>query len=112
MNKLMGTYVEAQHIGHPVTVNEGEFIEFARDTIEKTFGSNHCIPLKNTTNGAEDFSYLLEKCQGAMFFLGVKPSDPELAAPCHSNRMILKEEGMAYGVAAHASIAMGWVNLS
>ena len=98
-------------IGYPVTVNEGEFVEFARNTIEKTFGSNHYTPLKTPMNGAEDFSYLLEKFRGAMFFLGVKPNDPDLAVPCHSNRMILNEEGMAYGVAAHASIAMDWLSL-
>ncbi|MGB1686350.1 MAG: M20 metallopeptidase family protein [Pseudomonadales bacterium] len=97
-------------LGYPVTVNEAEFVDFASQTIRQTFGENHYMALKNPMNGAEDFSYLLEKWPGAMFFLGVKPDDPELAAPCHSNRMILNEEGMAYGVAAHAAIAASWLN--
>ena len=97
-------------LGYPVTVNEAEFVDFASQTIRQTFGDNHYMALKNPMNGAEDFSYLLEKWPGAMFFLGVKPDDPKLAAPCHSNRMILNEEGMAYGVAAHAAIAASWLN--
>ena len=98
-------------LGYPVTVNEGEFVQFARDTIAEMFGDDHYILLKTPMNGAEDFSYLLDKWPGAMFFLGVKPDDPKLAAPCHSNRMILNEEGMAYGVAAHAAIALKWLKL-
>lgn len=45
-----------------------------------------------------------------MVFLGVKPEDPSLAVPCHSNRMILNEDGIAYGVALHAGIAMEWLS--
>ena len=99
-------------LGYPVTINDSQFVDFARDTIEKTFGENHYIALKSPMNGAEDFSYLLERWPGAMFFLGVKPDDPSLAAPCHSNRMMLNEEGMAYGVAAHVAIAQNWLNQS
>ena len=62
-----------------------------------------------TKNLRTDFSYFLQRWPGAMFFLGVKPSDSSLAAPCHSNRMILNEDGMAHGVALHAGIAMKWL---
>lgn len=99
-------------LGYPVTVNEGQFVEFASQTVEQTFGDGHYIALKTPMNGAEDFSYLLEKWPGAMFFLGVRPEDSSLAAPCHSNRMILNEEGMAYGIAGHAAIARNWLATS
>ena len=59
--------------------------------------------------GAEDFSYLLQRWPGAMFFLGVRPDDPDLAAPCHSNRMMLNESGMAHGVTLHSEIALRWL---
>ena len=97
-------------LGYPVTVNHPEFVDFARGTLEQLFGEDAYIPMKTPMMGAEDFSYLLERWPGAMFFLGVKPEDPSLAAPCHSNRMILNEESMAYGVAAHAAIAMNYLN--
>ena len=41
-----------------------------------------------------------------MLFLGVRPDDPSLCAPCHSNRMVLNEEGMAAGIAVHAALAL------
>ena len=97
-------------LGYPVTVNHPDFVDFARGTLEQLFGEGAYIPMKTPMMGAEDFSYLLERWPGAMFFLGVKPDDPSLAAPCHSNRMILNEEIMAYGIAAHAAIAMSYLN--
>jgi len=97
-------------LGYPVTVNHPDFVDFARGTLEQLFGEGAYIPMKTPMMGAEDFSYLLERWPGAMFFLGVKPDDPSLAAPCHSNRMILNEESMAYGIAAHAAIAMNYLN--
>ena len=95
--------------GYPVTVNEAEFVEFARQTVAEVLGAHAFIPMRSPMMGAEDFSYFLQRWPGAMFFLGVKPDDPSLAAPCHSNRMILNEEGMAHGVALHAGIAMNWL---
>ena len=97
-------------LGYPVTVNHPDFVDFARGTLEQLFGEGAYIPMKTPMMGAEDFSYLLERWPGAMFFLGVKPDDPSLAAPCHSNRMILNEESLAYGIAAHAAIAMSYLN--
>lgn len=97
-------------LGYPVTVNHPDFVDFAPGTLEQLFGEGAYIPMKTPMMGAEDFSYLLERWPGAMFFLGVKPDDPSLAAPCHSNRMILNEESMAYGIAAHAAIAMSYLN--
>ena len=55
--------------------------------------------------GAEDFSFVLERTPGAMFFLGVKPPGGGEPAPCHSNRMMLEEDGMAYGTALYAAVA-------
>ncbi len=55
--------------------------------------------------GAEDFSYVLERVPGAMMILGVRPEGVERPAPCHSNRMLLDEQGMATGIALHAAIA-------
>jgi hippurate hydrolase len=95
--------------GYPVTVNEEKFVEFARNTVTDLFGEQAYIPMRSPMMGAEDFSYLLQRWPGAMFFLGVKPEDPSLAAPCHSNRMILNESAMAHGIALHASIALNWL---
>ncbi|MBL6691734.1 MAG: amidohydrolase [Pseudomonadales bacterium] len=95
--------------GYPVTVNEADFTEFARQTVVDLFGEQGYIPMRSPMMGAEDFSYLLQRFPGAMLFLGVKPEDPALAAPCHSNRMILNEDAMAHGVALHAQIALSFL---
>lgn len=95
--------------GYPVTVNEAGFTEFARQTVVDLFGEQGYLPMKSPMMGAEDFSYLLQRFPGAMLFLGVKPEDPSLAAPCHSNRMILNEDAMAHGVALHAQIALSFL---
>ena len=56
--------------------------------------------------GAEDFSFVLERIPGAMVILGVRPEGVEQPAPCHSNRMMLNEEGMVAGMALHAGLAL------
>lgn len=100
--------VELQR-GYPVTENDPAFVDFAADTVRRLFGDEAYVPMPAPMMGAEDFSYLLQRWPGAMLFLGVRPDDPALAAPCHSNRMLLNESGMAYGVALHAQIALDWL---
>jgi hippurate hydrolase len=56
--------------------------------------------------GAEDFSFVLQRSPGAMVFLGLRPPGATDPAPCHSNRMLIDEDGMAYGVALHAAVAL------
>ena len=95
--------------GYPVTVNEGAFTEFAAQTVRELFDESVYRPMRSPMMGAEDFSYLLQRFPGAMLFLGVKPEDPSLAAPCHSNRMILNESAMAHGAALHAQVAKNFL---
>jgi hippurate hydrolase len=98
--------------GYPVTVNEGAFTEFAARTVRELFGEKAYRPMRSPMMGAEDFSYLLQRFPGAMLFLGVKPEDPSLAAPCHSNRMILNESAMAHGAALHAQVARNFLTVT
>ncbi|MCH8035804.1 MAG: M20/M25/M40 family metallo-hydrolase, partial [Proteobacteria bacterium] len=75
-------------LGYPVTVNDPDFVSFASEAARKLLGADGYINSRSPMMGAEDFSYFLQKWPGAMFFLGVKPDDASLSAPCHSNRMI------------------------
>ncbi len=97
-------------LGYPVTVNDADFVSFAQASVVKHLGEPAYRESRTPMMGAEDFSYLLQQTPGAMFFLGVRPEDASLAAPCHSNRMILNEDAMAHGVAAHAGIALDFLN--
>lgn len=97
-------------VGYPVTVNDATFVDFAADSIRKSLGDNSYFTMPSPVMGAEDFSYLLQRWPGAMLFLGVKPEDPSLAAPCHSNRMMLNESAMAHGVAVHTQVALDYLS--
>jgi hippurate hydrolase len=57
--------------------------------------------------GAEDFSYVLEKVPGAMFFLGVAREGEDWANCCaiHSTRMMIDESVMPRGAALLAGFA-------
>lgn len=94
--------------GYPVTVNDATFAEFVASVVADRLGPGRSFQLPNPVMGAEDFSYVLDRVQGAMVFLGVCPPDhpnPFDAPSCHSNRMILHEDNMADGIALHAAVA-------
>lgn len=92
-------------LGYPVTSNDGDFEAFARTVALDLLGPRGVIEFPAPVMGAEDFSYVLNEKPGAMFFLGVKPPGEKHPAPCHSNRMNLDEDGMAYGTALYAAVA-------
>jgi hippurate hydrolase len=92
--------------GYPVTVNDPDFVDFARGVATELVGAENYIDRPAPIMGAEDFSYVLQRIPGSMMFLGVMPDGHDgPVAPCHSNRMILNEECMAVGIAMHAAIA-------
>jgi len=95
--------------GYPVTVNDEAFARFALETGEALLGKGRAIEMPNPVMGAEDFSYVLEQVPGAMVFLGVRPPDTAQPAPCHSNRMLLDEEGMLYGTALYGAVALRYL---
>ncbi|HXZ84651.1 MAG TPA: M20 family metallopeptidase [Myxococcota bacterium] len=92
--------------GYPVTVNDADAFALARRVADELLGPGAFIEMPAPLMGAEDFSFVLERIRGAMLFLGVRPEEPGLRAPCHSNRMVLNEEGMAHGIALHAALAL------
>jgi len=96
-------------LGYPVTVNHGEFTDFALDAARDLLGPESVIVTPNPVMGAEDWSYVLQRIPGCMVILGVRPEDAE-PAPCHSNRMVLNEQGMVQGMALHAAVAMRYLD--
>jgi len=94
--------------GYPVTVNDDGFVDFARGVASELLGAENYVDRPSPIMGAEDFSYVLQRIPGCMMFLGVMPDGHDghdHVAPCHSNRMMLKEDSMAVGIAMHASVA-------
>jgi len=94
--------------GYPVTVNDAEFVDFARGVATDLVGAENYISMPAPFMGAEDFSYVLQRMPGCMMFLGVMPDghrDHDHIPSCHSNHMILNEDAMAVGIAMHAAVA-------
>jgi metal-dependent amidase/aminoacylase/carboxypeptidase family protein len=71
-------------------------------------GAENAELMADPLMGAEDFSYVLQRVQGAYAFLGACPPgvDPAEAAPNHSNRVIFDEDAMPNGVAMLAAFAL------
>ncbi len=93
--------------GFPVTVCDARAVSFGESIAQSLFGADAFNRLPNPFMGAEDFSYVLEKVPGAMFFLGVAPDGDNWAGCCgiHSTRMMIDESIMPKGSAFLASLA-------
>jgi len=93
--------------GFPVTVCNADAVAFGERTVKSLLGENAWRTLNSPVMGAEDFSYILEKVPGAMFFLGASHEGDDWRSCCalHSNRMVLDESVMARGAAVHAALA-------
>src|SRR4029079_17249779 len=56
--------------GFPVTVNDGDAVDFALGLAGAMFGAERTLRMPSPVMGAEDFSYVLNQRPGAMLFLG------------------------------------------
>jgi len=93
--------------GFPVTICDARAVAFGQSVVEDTFGEAAWLTMDNPVMGAEDFSYVLERVPGAMFWLGASEQGSDWRQCCglHSNRMVLDESVMARGAALHAALA-------
>mgnify|MGYP000492404370 CR=1 FL=1 len=101
--------------GFPVTLNDPRAITLGEQIAREMGGEEGWHPMVHSLMGAEDFSYVLEKVPGAMFFLGVAEEGADWKSCCaiHSNRMMVDESVLPKGSAFLASCAMrflekGW----
>lgn len=97
--------------GYPVTVNDPVLAGYAREVLADLVGGEGVVDMPAPVMGAEDWSYVLQRVPGCMAFLGVCPPGirPSAAQACHSNRMVLDEDAMAVGVAAHTAMALSYL---
>ena len=93
--------------GFPVTICDPRAVALGEDVAKQLGGEDGWRTLEFPIMGAEDFSYVLEKTPGAMFFLGVAPDGEDWSACCaiHSPRMHVDEAAMPHGAAMLAGLA-------
>jgi hippurate hydrolase len=94
--------------GYPVTSNDSGETERLAGVGRRLVGEHRTIEMPDPIMGAEDFAYVLREVPGALAFLGGCPAgtDPDLAAPNHSNRVVFDESAMTTGVALYAGLAL------
>jgi len=93
--------------GFPVTLNDARAAAMGEDVAKALGGEAGWQTMAHPIMGAEDFSYVLEKVPGAMFFLGVAHADADWRSACsiHSSRMMVDESVLPKGAAFLASCA-------
>lgn len=93
--------------GFPPTINDARAIELGKHVATGLGGEEPWAERPAPTMGAEDFSYVLEKVPGAMFFLGVAADGTDWQGCCglHSSRMVVDESVMPKGAAFLAGCA-------
>ncbi len=101
--------------GFPPTINDARAINVGQQVATELGGEEPWATRPAPTMGAEDFSYVLEKVPGAMFFLGVAAQGVDWQGCCglHSSRMVVDESVMPKGSAFLAGCAVeflekGW----
>ena len=101
--------------GFPVTLCDSRAVDFGAATVAELFGAEHWKTLASPIMGGEDFSYVLEKVPGAMFFIGVAHEGDDWSQCCgiHSTRVMLDESVLPNGAALLAGLgerflARGW----
>ena len=104
-----GLTVEWEHDQlYPVTANDAGAAARVGAVVTALLGRDALRHQAAPLMGAEDFSYVLEEVPGVMAFLGACPpgSEPETAAPNHSNLVVFDEEPLPAGVALYAAMAL------
>jgi hippurate hydrolase len=93
---------------YPVTINDAGAAARVSEVVAALLGPDAARHQAAPLMGAEDFSYVLEQVPGAMALLGAWPpgSEPETAAPNHSNLVVFDEEPLPAGVALYAAMAL------
>ncbi|KLI65218.1 M20 metallopeptidase family protein [Aurantiacibacter marinus] len=98
--------------GFPPTVNDARAIALGKHVATALGGEEPWAERPSPTMGAEDFSYVLEKVPGAMFFLGVAADGVDWQGCCglHSSRMVVDESVMPKGAAFLAGCAVEFLD--
>ncbi|WP_427966285.1 M20 metallopeptidase family protein [Altererythrobacter sp.] len=98
--------------GFPVTICDERAVALGKSVAQEIGGAEGWRDLADPIMGAEDFSYVLEKVPGAMFFLGVAKEGEDWRQCCaiHSPRMLVDENALPRGTAMLAGCALKFLN--
>ncbi|MBH5321313.1 M20 metallopeptidase family protein [Aurantiacibacter sediminis] len=98
--------------GFPPTINDARAVTLGESVARTLGGDEPWATRPAPTMGAEDFSYVIEKVPGAMFFLGVAAEGVDWQGCCglHSSHMILDETVLPKGTAFLSGCALQFLD--
>ena len=93
--------------GFPPTINDERAVALGEAVAREFGGEDAFLRMDHPIMGAEDFSYVLQKIPGAMFFLGVSHQGDDWSQCCglHSSHMMVDESVLPRGTAFLAGCA-------
>lgn len=92
--------------GYPVTVNDQDEFDFARQVVVDLFGEDRWADMPNPELGAEDMSFVLNEVPGAYLFVSACVGDPSRADANHSPRAAFDDSVVADAAAFLAEVAL------
>ena len=93
---------------YPPLVNHQVGVDLVSEVVRDVLGPDALVP-RDLMMGAEDFSYLLERVPGAMFYLGVRGRDWAEPRPIHSASFDMDERALPVGAAITTGVALRYL---
>lgn len=91
--------------GYPVTVNDPAAAAFFAAVARRELGAAQVRADLPPGMGGEDFAFYLQRVPGALWRLGVAPTDGSPALPLHNPAFDFPDEALAIGVGLHCALA-------
>jgi amidohydrolase len=76
------------------TLNSQCIVDTCRGVVQNSLGREMWVDIPAASMGAEDFSWYLDRCEGAMFFIGMGEDSPQL----HSNLFDFNDGALRNGI--------------
>ena len=98
-------------VSYPITYNDMDLYNEMLPTLNRVNGEEN-VNFMNSITGAEDFSFFQEKVPGMYFFIGgaKKGTDPNLAAPHHTQDFYVDDSAMVTGLKSMTSLTLDYLH--
>ncbi len=101
--------------GAPTLVNDPEIVDHAEKILPAVVGEGKVIAFSDLPNmgvqmGSEDFAYVSHEIPSVLIGLAAADSRLSEPYPVHHPKLVVNEAILPYGVAAHVSMALSWLN--
>ena len=101
--------------GCPTLMNDAEIVSFAKEVLPLSLGKERVLaqddmPNRGVQMGSEDFAYISQKVPTVLLGIAAADSRVSEAYPVHHPKLVLNEDILPFGVAAHVTMALNWLD--